>query len=114
MKLVKWRDVEPLQVTDGGARDSTIRVLLGPEVGAPNFTMRLFEIGPGGQTPFHIHDWEHEMFVLSGKGVCVLSDRKVPLEPDDAVFVPGGEKHCFKNTGEEVLRVICLIPTGFK
>ncbi len=110
MKLVKWRDLEPQEVTQEGAVNTTIRVLLGPDDGVPNFIMRLFEIGPGGQTPFHIHDWEHEMFVLAGRGVCVLEGREVPLAPDDAVFMPGGEKHCFRNTGDETLRVICLIP----
>ena len=112
MDLIKWRDMDPVQVEVEGATNTTIRVLVGPNVGAPNFIMRLFEIGPGGQTPFHEHEWEHEMFVLAGKGVCVLEDREVPLEPDDAVFMPGGEKHCFRNTGGEILRVICLIPAS--
>lgn len=112
MKLVKWRDVEPSLVKDEGAADTTIRVLLGPGVGAPNFVMRLFEIGPGGQTPFHEHPWEHEMFVVSGGGACVLEGREVPLEAQDAIFMPAGEKHCFRNTGEETLRVICLIPAS--
>lgn len=114
MELVRWREMTPQDVAEEGARETTIRVLLGPEVGAPNFTMRLFEIGPGGQTPFHTHDWEHEMFVLAGRGVCVLADRGVPLAPGDAVFMPGAEKHCFRNTGEETLRVICLIPASCK
>ena len=112
MELIKWRDMDPVQVEVEGATNTTIRVVLGPNVGAPNFVLRVFEIGPGGQTPFHEHEWEHEMFVLAGKGACMLEDREVPLEPDDAVFMPGGEKHCFKNTGEEVLRVICLIPAS--
>lgn len=112
MKLVKWRDMTPETVDAEGAQNTGIRVVLGPNVGAPNFVMRVFDIGPGGRTPFHVHDWEHEMYVLSGRGACVLEGEEVPLEPDDAVFMPGGEKHCFRNTGEETLRVICLIPAG--
>ena len=110
MRLVKWRDIVAREVTEEGAGNTTIRVLLGPEVGAPGFVMRFFEIGPGGQTPLHSHEWEHEMFIVSGRGVCVTEDGETPLEPEDAVFMPGGEKHCFRNTGDETLRVICLVP----
>ncbi len=114
MELVKWSAIDPAVVDEEGATETTIRVLLGPNVGAPNFVMRFFEIGPGGQTPFHKHPWEHEMFIVSGEGACVLEDREVPLMPQDAVFMPGGEKHCFRNTGKEVLRVICLVPASRK
>ena len=110
MRLVKWHDIIPQEVAEEGAVNTKIRVLVGPEIGAPNFVMRLFEIGPGGQTPLHSHEWEHEMFVLSGEGACVLEDKEVPLASQDAVFMPGGEKHCFRNTGDETLRVICLVP----
>ena len=41
---------------------------MGDNVGAPNFTMRHFEVAPGGRTPFHAHPWEHEVYVLSGTG----------------------------------------------
>jgi quercetin dioxygenase-like cupin family protein len=112
VKLVKWRDIDPALVGEEGADNTTIRVLLGPDVGAPNFVMRLFEIGPGGRTPFHQHPWEHEMFIVSGTGACVLEGREVPLEAQDAIFMPAGEKHCLRNTGGETLRVICLIPAS--
>ena len=112
MKLVKWRDLTPREVTQEGAVNTTIRVLLGPEVGAPNFIMRLFEIKPGGCTPSHTHDFEHEIFVLSGSGVCIQPDRETPVGAEDAIFMPGGEEHRFRNTGEEILRIICLIPAG--
>lgn len=110
MKLVKWREISPQDVSAEGAQKTTKRVLLGPEIGAPNFIMRLFEIAPGGSTPSHSHDFEHEIFILSGNGLCVQPDKETPIEPEDAVFMPGGETHCFKNTGDEILRIICLIP----
>jgi quercetin dioxygenase-like cupin family protein len=110
MKIIKWRKMPPTPVADEGARNTTIRVVLGPNVQAPNFVMRIFEIGPDGQTPYHSHDWEHEMYVLAGKGVCVTEDGETPLEPDDAVFMPAGRKHCFRSVGTDVLRVICLVP----
>ena len=112
MKLVKWRDIAPQDVTAQGAENTTIRVLIGPDNGAPNFVMRLFEIEPGGSTPLHSHDFEHEIFILSGTGACIQPDGETPVSAQDAVFMPGGEEHCFRNTGDETLRIICLIPAS--
>lgn len=77
---------------------------------APRFSMRVFEVAVGGSTPFHTHDWEHEVFILSGRGVVRGVDGDRQLSADDAVLVPPGEKHCFSNTGDDLLRFICCIP----
>jgi quercetin dioxygenase-like cupin family protein len=42
-------------------------VVIGKQDGAQNFSMRVFEIAPGGHTPKHAHPWEHEMFIMRGK-----------------------------------------------
>jgi mannose-6-phosphate isomerase-like protein (cupin superfamily) len=36
--------------------------------------------------------------------------KEVALEPGYTVFVPPMEEHQFTNTGDEVLRFVCLIP----
>jgi quercetin dioxygenase-like cupin family protein len=77
---------------------------------APRFSMRVFEVAVGGSTPFHTHEWEHEVFIISGRGKLRNLDGDQPLSPDDAVLVPPGEKHCFTNTGDNVLRFVCCIP----
>lgn len=87
-----------------------IRWLIDRETGAPNFSMRLFEMGAGGSTPRHTHPWEHEVFILSGAGVVLGDDGERPFKPGDVLFVPPGEEHQFKNTGDEVARFLCLIP----
>jgi quercetin dioxygenase-like cupin family protein len=88
----------------------TMRVAIGPEEGAPFFNMRVFEVEPGCFSPRHSHWWEHEVFVLSGKGVVVTEQGELPIEHGSTVFVPGDEMHQFRNTGDGVLRFICLVP----
>ncbi len=88
----------------------TMRVVIGPEEGAPTFTMRVFEVQPGSATPLHSHWWEHEVFVLSGQGVARRASDEVPIAHGSTVFVPGGELHQFRNAGQEVLRFICVVP----
>jgi mannose-6-phosphate isomerase-like protein (cupin superfamily) len=50
------------------------------------------------------------VFVLQGTGVVVHEGKDYPLAPEVVVFVPGGDEHCFKNTGNSTLRFLCLVP----
>ncbi len=88
----------------------TMRVVIGPAEGAPFFNMRVFEVQPGHATPYHSHWWEHEVFVLSGQGVARTDQRETPIGHGSTMFVPGGDMHQFRNTGDDVLRFLCLVP----
>jgi len=89
--------------------------VIGEEHGAPNFIMRVFTVAPGGHSPRHVHDWEHEVFVLRGEGKVLLDDSFTPIAEGHAVFVPGGVEHQFLNTSEtEEFEFICVIPKGGK
>lgn len=101
-----FRDVEAQPEVDG----VTMRVVIGPEEGAPFFNMRVFEVQPGHASPHHSHWWEHEVFVLSGQGVVKTDHGEVSIGHGSTVFVPGGDMHQFRNTGDDLLRFICLIP----
>jgi quercetin dioxygenase-like cupin family protein len=106
IRVQDFRDVEPRPEIEG----VTMRVVIGPDEGAPFFNMRVFEVEPGHSTPQHSHWWEHEVFVLSGEGVVKTTDGDVPIGHGSTVFVPGGEMHQFQNRGDSALRFICLVP----
>ena len=106
IKVQDFRDVEAKPEIEG----VMMRVVIGPDEGAPYFTMRVFDVEPGHSTPHHSHWWEHEVFVLSGEGVVKTEDGYVHIGQGSTVFVPGGEMHQFQNRGDSVLRFICLIP----
>ena len=110
MKIKSLKDIEASKVDDPDVKGVTIRWLISEKDGAPNFAMRLFEIEPGGNTPFHQHKSEHEVFILEGKGNLVTEEGPSPLNKGDAVFVPRGEKHQFKNLFTEKLVFLCLVP----
>jgi quercetin dioxygenase-like cupin family protein len=74
--------------------------------------MRHFEVAPGGHTPRHFHDYEHEVFVLEGSGVVVEGDREHRLQAGDVVFVKPNEVHQFLNPGPAPLKFLCLIPNS--
>lgn len=86
------------------------RILIGPAEGAPNFILRHFTVERGCSSPQHVHDWEHEAYILSGRGVLVNPDGEEPFGPGDAVYVAPQVKHQFRNVGDEALTFLCIIP----
>ena len=93
-----------------GAANTKVRQLLGTNVGTANFAMRMFEVDPGGHTPRHQHDYEHEIYVLEGEGVVFEGDTRHPLKPGDVVYVHPNDVHQFRNTGDATMKMLCLIP----
>jgi quercetin dioxygenase-like cupin family protein len=106
MKIRNFRQVQGT----GTAPGVTMRVVAGPAEGAPTFVMRVFEIQQGSATPFHAHSWEHEVYVLAGKGVVRSGGKETALVEGDAVMVLPNEQHSFLNAGKDVFRIICVVP----
>lgn len=105
------QEIKAESVTDAGAEKANVRWVIAGKDGAKNFFMRVFDIEPGGYTPLHHHPWEHEMFVLEGKGCVVKEGKEVSLTRGSVVFIPPDEEHQIKNTSQETFTFICLIPT---
>lgn len=110
MKVVHYEQVDLLPVDMEEAVGCRIRCLISPEDGAPSFSMREFEVAPGGATPRHTHAHEHEVFVLEGSGVVLEDEREHPLRPGTVVFVPPNAPHQFRNSGPGPLKFLCLVP----
>lgn len=72
--------------------------------------MRLFEVGPGGYSPLHTHNWEHEVFILEGEGVADDGEKEFKIKSGTVVYVAPEEKHQFRNIGTDTLKFLCLIP----
>lgn len=104
--LIKSMDIKSQEMLNG----VTMRMVIGPDNGARHFNMRVFDVEPGASTPHHSHWWEHEVYILSGKGVVRNLSGDKPIQSGDAVLVPGDEKHQFVNTGADTLRFMCLVP----
>ncbi len=109
-RMMKAIDVDAERVEGEGIEGVTIRWLISREHGAPNFAMRLFEVAPGGCSPLHSHDWEHEVYIVDGTGELVFGEERLPFEKGWFVFVPPGRRHRFVNTGDGVMRFLCVVP----
>ncbi len=112
MLVSSFEEVMGKTVTDPGAKNVTIRVLMGENVGAPNFTMRHFSLAAGGSTPFHAHSWEHEVFILSGTGKVLRKGGETPVAPGSFVYVPPDEEHSFINAADSPFEFLGVIPAA--
>ena len=110
MKNVHYSEVEEEKVEMDGVEGTTIRWLIKDKDGADNFAMRLFTMEKGGHTPYHQHDWEHEVFIVEGKGNLVHEGEETPFGPGHVIFVPSMDWHQFKNTGDTPVKFLCLVP----
>jgi len=106
----KDTDIPATDVEMDGAEGVKIRVIISKEDGAPNCVMRRFTIEPGGHTPYHTHDWEHEIYVLSGEGEARQGDQRHPMNPGTVILAIPNEEHNFSNTGTEPLDFLCIVP----
>ncbi|MBI4832034.1 MAG: cupin domain-containing protein [Candidatus Lindowbacteria bacterium] len=110
MKIANYKDIEMKEVKDEGAKDVAIRWVISKDDGAKNFYMRVFDVRPGGNTPYHKHSWEHEVFILDGKLDVVSEKGTRSTSSGDVVFIASEEYHQFRNGTRELARFICLIP----
>ncbi len=107
MKIKHFKDVEAQLVMDGKIEK---RVLIGPADNSPNFAMRLFTLKPGANTPYHSHEWEHEVFVIEGKIKVRSKEGEKIIDAGSFVFVEPNEEHQFVNVNDGPSSFICIVP----
>jgi quercetin dioxygenase-like cupin family protein len=95
---------------------SSLEILSG-EKGSHAVTLRLVEIpvaraGGSDRQPHSHADFEECIFVLSGSGTTAADSGEYPLKPGDTIWIPAGEKHYTRNTGDIPLRLLCFFPVG--
>jgi len=106
MIVSSYLDTKPIQELPGVVK----REVITANDGAPHFCMRVFDVEPGSSTPSHEHPWEHEMYILSGRGLAVGEEGETEIAKDSVIFIPANEHHCIRNNGNKTLRLICVIP----
>lgn len=102
---------QPMQME--GVKGVTMRLMVGRADGAPNFAMRHFTVEPGGHTPRHSHDYEHEIYIVEGAGRVEQNGRFTDVRVGDVLFVEANSTHQFVNDKKAPLKFLCLVPVTF-
>lgn len=109
MLIRNIHEVEHAPVTIPGAERVRMAVMAGRGDGVPTFAMRHFSVEPGGCTPRHSHDYEHEVYIVSGGGTVLLEGSERPIRQGDVVYIPADEEHQFR-ASPDGLEFLCLVP----
>ena len=96
-----------------GVKGVTMRLMVGRADGAPNFSMRHFTVEPGGHTPHHSHNYEHEIFVVEGAGRVEQDGEFREIRAGDVVFVKPNSVHQFTNPSNSSMKFLCFVPVTF-
>lgn len=95
MKVIKLKDIEVNNVTDGknfrgGQVD--IQFIVNEKI-AKEVNIGLVKFGPGGRVADHIHSTEQILYITEGKGIVATTDEEFVATPGMIFFIPPGEKH---------------------
>ncbi len=90
--------------------DAQILIKASPRTGSQGGEMFWAKSGPGSSTGIHVHHVADEFFyVVSGAGVALVGGNEVPIETGDVVFVPKGQDHRLKTSGDVPLETVFLV-----
>ena len=67
-------------------------------------------LSPGVILPWHFHVTEEVIVVLEGRGECSTEEGTEEYSAGDVIILPARVKHSLKNSGDSLLRQICIFP----
>jgi mannose-6-phosphate isomerase-like protein (cupin superfamily) len=131
MEILNVNDREAQQITTFPYRGQTLPVKdvsikwlsqAGPDKNSPDYGLRFFSVGPGGNIPIHKHFYVQTMYMLSGSLLVFShdpeSDEKVSekmVSPNDFIFVPSMEPHSMENpSNTEGATFLCCIANVYE
>ena len=90
----------------GGARTTP---LVRPSLGASSFINGITEFGPGTAIPFHSHNCEESVMLLSGQAYLDIDGDVHQLKPLDTTFIPPNVAHRFRNmSSTEPMKILWI------
>ncbi len=112
MKIQHFTDAKSINLEDDVATHVSGRVVLGKADGIKDFTMRFFELGKGGCTPWYYFEWDHKIFIHAGIGEVLYKDEWIPLSEGYVIHIPADEEHQIRNRGDSTLVIMSILPTS--
>ncbi len=121
--LEKKIETFPYKGKDYQVKEVFIRWLsqAGP-LDSPDYGLRYFRIGPGGEIPLHKHLYYQTMYILSGRALCrahdpesdaVTAERQVGA--GEVVFLASMEPHSMANLSDnEDVTFLCCIANVYE
>ncbi len=99
------------------AKDKTrLREILHPKNDGVDldFSVAFAKVSPGEKTEPHILKSAEVYYILKGKGLMYIDNKKKEVYSDFAVYIPPNSVQYIKNTGEKELDFLCIVSPPWK
>ncbi|MDX6805535.1 cupin domain-containing protein [Terrihabitans rhizophilus] len=96
---------DEIRPADRGNGAKTIP-LVHPGLGAKSLINGITIFAPGAKIPFHLHNCEESVMVLSGDAIAVIDGTEHRLKAMDTTWIPANAPHRFINASDtEEMRI---------
>jgi mannose-6-phosphate isomerase-like protein (cupin superfamily) len=103
--------VDEVPLLDRGGGVTTIPLITHRSDSSARITTGISTYPVGGGAPLHIHNCDEQVTLLEGTGEVVIDGVATPLVPYDSTYIPAGQQHLFRNTGDVPMRILWIYPT---
>jgi len=111
-----WEGIEPSgygagrsDAPDQRHRGVTRHVISGAAGEPSTFSVRYFEVAPGGFTRLEKHEHVHSVTVLRGRGEALVGEHVHAVRPFDHIYVAPLTLHQFINESAEPFGFLCVV-----
>lgn len=106
-----WRGTkaERYKIVQGGWAQVSRTVLLGNRGEKARFSVRYFEIAPGGYSSLEKHAHEHFVLVVRGRGLVRVGKKREALSFMDCLYIGPNVPHQLTNPYDEPFGFFCVV-----
>jgi mannose-6-phosphate isomerase-like protein (cupin superfamily) len=76
-------------------------------------SLQISYIPVNSEQPIHQHKPEQCYYIIRGKGLMIIENEQIPVNPGDAIHIPSDKKHGIKNVGDETLEYLTANSPAF-
>lgn len=105
--VVNAASVKSEALAKDGADRVQVRYLIDERHGSDRFALRMYTVEKGGHTPLDQHEYEHQVYTLSGEGL-LKGQVSRKIQAGDTIFIPSNAVHQFFNESDEPLVFLCI------
>ena len=111
-KVVKEANARPLNIEEPGAEGMTMKWLTADDnERSPRYCIRKVVLEPEGRTPPRQTEWEHQLYVVSGRGRLIEEELETKLHSGSTVLVRPNLWFRIVNAGAEKFEYLDIIPS---
>ena len=113
-KVFKWDGARTRRYENDPTNRVSETWMIGKKEGAENFAVRYYQLEIGAVSREEQHQHDHGVLVLQGTGEVLLGEQVHPITRGDIIYIPPDVLHQLRNTGQDPLGFICVIPARRK